>query len=394
MPDEIPIPNESPWNQLDTDFTPLQKSPWEAIPESVFKPIEAPTEPEFSQPYTLEQIEQAEKRKYLDEVFLMKITNAMAERAKARAKGELLYEPEQHEDGWSASIQTSNGVVGLASLAQIQLVVPKSIGLSDTAIQSILEVEPGKPITTYLSYVTEDPKNDYILKRLKKEKVARMKNGIIIEEDSQEPGKSRVYVLSGENFLPAQFMSQPCSDGGRVWIDTKVTGYNFHEFPIVTNDGKLKEMEYEDKPNSKYSHLKTLTPLRVDWNKYTPDGARWDKEHLTPFRQRFLRLAAIGATRLGKPERFTINSAPDIFPQDLRKQGYQLEWLRGRAGVWKPKEGYRKEIFIRARKGNDFIFLESGFDVTSPWTATISREIPPVNSPEELEDFLEKSLVY
>lgn len=385
--------NESPWDTINTDFSSLEKSPWEQIPDSVFRPIETPAQPEFSPPYSLEQIKQA-KKKDRAEAFHMELTNAMAKLAQARATGELSYEPTHHEDGWTFSMQTSNGIVGLASLARIQLVLPKNLGLSNTAIQSILEVEPGKPITSYFSYVTDDIKNDDLFEKLKKEKVAQMENGIIVENDTPERGKTTVYALAGENFVPAQFMSAPLPEGGRIWIGTKVTGYNFHKFPIVTNDGELRNWEYVDKPDSQYDHLITAPPLAFDWNSHTPDGARNDSKHLSVFRKRFIALASIAAARLGKLDRLTVNGA-EIYPQDLRKQGYYLEWLQGQSGVWKPKQGYREEVLIRARKDEDFVFLESGYDLFNPWMATISRKIPStINSHAELEEFINESLNY
>lgn len=307
---------------------------------------------ELPGPYPLIPVEKINSAQDGMRAALMLMANLTLKDAAEQAAGTKIREPQLHEDGWNIAIDTPAGVVGLWSCwlgNQFYLGYPKTVQLilgtlDELAVRHLAIIEvPDKLIRDTLD---------------------------------MEPARPVKNIRFGSRQWAKFYGPQLPNNQGRVWVDHSDRDSSGHHFEVISPSGGLQEIYY----GHDYSRgVRTYEFSFFDGEE--PEAPNASQDAIRPYRDKFLALACAVAEKMGGASAVTINYGFCMVPEDLEREGYEIEWLKGVPGR---REGWGADI-VRAVKGGETIILKSGNSLV-PWSTI--RRVPFDGSVEALKGLL------
>ncbi len=376
---------------------------------------------------------------------LMRLANENLRNARAQAEGAKPREREMHEMGWSLSIETPQGMVGLWSCwlgNQFYLGFPKSTNYVIDSVDprtvtrlgkhiKMSQLPPNAPDWRHepLDYLgarrqLEDMSDSELRETLKLHKVRfrdiapiPVTDELVMQTLGVERAKPvkqvNVTAVNNRNYkgefadpdkplernragqiigyqdagkrLWAKFYGPTEPTGGKVWVDYSGFNSNGMHFPYIDEQGRLQSLYYgHDKSNG-------ISTFQFSFfNQYAPEGPTTDPEAIQKYKDRFIRLAAEIAFLMGGPKAVNINYGYSLVPEDLYREGYEdVTWLKGDLGE---RKGWGNEA-VRGKKGDSTVILESANSLV-PWSTTLRTPVGGLTSPATLADFIKEDILW
>jgi len=237
-----------------------------------------------------------------------------------------LHQPSFHQSGWSITIETDKGLVGLWSC-----------WLEDKF---------------YIGYPL-----DY------KDDMSSLIKDILKVNDS--PMEVPHYIDNTMILRQwAKFHSERYDGYGRVWIDYAPFNSYSHEFLYIKENNLTKVY---------YGHHESYSICTFPFTFYSekaPDSPTTRSEIIQQYRNGFIELAITIALKIGKIQAININYGFVIVPEQLESLGYtNIKYIKGN----KEKQDGWGNTVIYACKGSEEIILKSGNSLV-PWSTI--RRIP------------------
>lgn len=304
---------------------------------------------------------------------LMLLANSTLEEATKKSSEAYTHVPEVCCAGWSISIETPLGVVGLWSCwleDQFYLGYPKEAATFHNQIEDLLQkllgVVPAQPVHTVgATAVSEGYTGEY------KDHDKPLEQNSCGQIVAYKTGEPRQWAKFYSERIPGKL--------GRVWVNHSEFDSSGHDFHRLSPEGDLVEIYYG------HDRSVGVSTYRFGFcNKYAPEGPTTDPEVIQTYRQKFLALACAIADLFGGAQSVLINYGFVFVPEQLPLVGCSdVTWLRGKEGV---REGWGEEL-VRASKGEETFFLRSGNSIV-PWSTF--RHIPTPKGLEagQLEGYL------
>lgn len=305
---------------------------------------------------------------------MMRFANDVLRGAREQAQGLKPRERINHDMGWSLSIETPQGIIGLWSCwlgNQFYLGFPKSVVVSDDLIMKTLKIEKAKPIRQVNATAVIDP--NYIGEYADPDKP--------LEQNTA--GQTVGYQDVGDR-LWAKFYGPIEPTGGRVWVDYSDFHSMITHFPYIDKRGKLQSVPYGHE-QSKGIHTAQFS----FYNQYTPEGPTADPSAIQKYKDRFIDLAAEITFIMGGPISVNMDYGFSMVPEDLHREGYDVKWLKGEYGE---RQGWGNEI-VRGKKGDSTIILKSGNSIV-PWSTILNAPVSGLTSPETLSAFIKEEMLF
>lgn len=362
MPEQNSPGQDNPWEEglkgidfskLDTikkpDGTSQLDEVWgEALSDIDFSGLGKGKEGEYPQ-ISGEEIDQAKEESPL-KGDLMELANATLDIARAQAEGKKEREVKFHESGWSLTLETPKGMVGLWScwlnngffLGYPKTENPASrIDVPEVLIMKTLGVELAQPVVHY-------------------------------------------YNGKREERLWARFYGPREKQFGRVWIDKGDDHSNGFSFSYIDNNGEFAELYYG------HSLSMGISTYPSNFFSYEePDGPNATEEAVQKYRDKFLRLAVEIGFIMGGIQAVDIDLGFSMVPEDFYKENYKnITWLKGQRGK---RQGWGHEL-IRAQKGDATVILKSGNSLV-PWSTIMRTETKNMKSPEHAVGFIKDAIL-
>lgn len=312
---------------------------------------------------------------------LMRIANESLRIARAQAEGQTTRERGFHDMGWSLSLDTSRGMIGLWSCwlgNQFYLGYPKSIlrpgrQETDELIMKVLDVERARAVRqvnatglTDLRYKDEFADEDKPL-------------------EQNEYGQILGYKNAGMR-LWARFYGSIEPTGGRVWVDSSDSHSNSSHFSYIDEQGQLQSLYYgHEMSNGVYTHQFSY------FNQYAPEGPTDNPEAIQKYKDRFINLAAEVAFIMGGARAVNIDYGFVLVPEDLDREGYEnVQFLKG---DWGQRKGWGEEV-VRGQKGDSTVVLKSGNSMV-PWSTILRAPVSDrISNPAMLADFIRENILW
>lgn len=291
---------------------------------------------------------------------MMLLANSTLEEADQKASGQAKHVPKEKKSGWSISIETPQGIVGLWSCwleDRFYLGYPR-----DTPV--LMQAEIDLKILRHLEVV---PSTEVL--QVDATAVDPGYQGEFKDPDKPLEKNSCGQIVAYKTTRMrrwAQFHSSRVDwNQGRVWVDHKDHNSTGHDFHFLLPGGYLGETYYGHDRSMSISTF----PFSF-WNKYAPDGPTADPAVIQTYRTKFLELACAVAKLLGGAKSVIVDYGFVLVPEQLENLGFtEVTWLRGQPGR---REGFGEEL-VRAKKGEETLFLQSGNSIV-PWSTF--RHIP------------------
>ena len=239
--------------------------------------------------------------------------------------------------GWSVALETENGVVGLWCCwlgDRFMLGYPLDFFVEDCLIMETLKVAEGIPV-------------------------------------SNERFGTRKW---------AEFFSERCQKGGRVWIGHVKSCSDSMHIDLIREKMLV---------NVYYGHDQSNTIENISFNFHNekePDAPTCDAEIIQTYQDRFLMLAWQIAQKLGRIVAVNLTVNALFCPKKLESKGYELEYIKGSKERY---EGWRGTV-IYTEKGEEEIMLRSA-NVLVPWVSVIRNPVEDLTY-EKLNEILAKYL--
>lgn len=295
---------------------------------------------------------------------LMRFANENILEARAQAEGTKPRERKYHDMGWSLSIETPQGLVGLWSCwlgNKLYLGYPK---LGD----HIDNLPPEQVV------------DDLVIKVLGLEKAKPVRHVRQINETGQIVGYQEREERQWTKFYGPMEVT-----GGRVWVDHSTFHSTLVHFPHIDGQGRLQEEYYgHDKSNGIYTFEFSF------YNKYAPKSPTAHPEAIQKYKDRFIHLAGEIAFLMGGAKAINIDYGFSMVPEDLYREGYEnIKWLKGDLGE---RKGWGGDV-VRGSKGDSTVILKSGNSVV-PWLTILHTPTSRVTSPQMLSDFIKEDILW
>jgi len=276
----------------------------------------------------------------------MRWGNEELKRGRLQAEGEIIRQPEEHKTNWHLVIDTDSGKkVALWSpwTGEHFTLTYDGEPLADDEIKGILGVEDAKPVRW------------------------------IFDDTLTEGTGTRQW---------SPFYGPRISEGGRVWVDT--SKYGPSSYRLIDEHGNFHQPSGR-LPNT----VRTLEGLF--FSNESPESPNGKPEVIQEYREKFILLAATIAFKLGKPKGISTEFGFIMTPEDLQREGYEVQWVKGEAGV---REGYGEDLVI-GRKGNETIALESANSLV-PWVSVRRLEVEdsPMTPYQLAQRIIERDLYF
>jgi len=307
---------------------------------------------------------------------LMRQANENLKEARAQAEGEISRERKYHDEGWSISIETPRGIVGLWSCwlgNRFYLGFPNDVSeVTDELIMKTLDVERALPVRQVNAIAVNDW--NYEGEFADKDKPL----------EKTEAGQIIGYSYYGQR-LWAKFYGPIENSGGRIWVDFSDFESSGLPFPYIDASGNLNEIYYGHDRSMSISTF----PFNFH-NKYAEEGPITDKESIQRYREKFIRLASEIAFLMRGAKAICIDYGQSMVPEDLYREDYQnICWLKGDLGE---RKGFGNEV-VRGQKGDSTVILKSGNSVV-PWSTILSLPASRLTSPEMLANFIKEDVLW